>query len=138
MSGSVWNGRGLRPAVLLAALAAIASLSACGHSYRDKLDYPVALNVQDSAGVPVAGLTARVWILDGDMAGGSRDEIELEARLTNAEGRAEWTFNAFDAPLLHAYELRNGSGVVVASGSAGAQQRLDLATPGEFTVTLAP
>lgn len=135
MSGRVRSKRDLRPAGLLAALAAVVSLSACGHSYRDKVDYTVALNVQDAAGVPVPGVTARVWIVDGDVLGAG---IPLEARLTNAEGRAEWTYSAFEAPFLNAFEVRSQAGVVLADGTAGPQQRLDVATPGEFTVTLAP
>ena len=121
------------------ALGAVAlSLAACGSEYRDdKADQVVAVNVRTADGAPVHGLTATVWILDLDMAFSSRDPVALEPRATDFDGRAEWTYQAWEVPTVCGYRLVNGAGDVVASEAPSKTQQLSV-VPGEVTITLVP
>ena len=140
MIGRVRGARGsARWIGWLAAGVVVLSLTACGRrSYHDdKADHTVAVNVRSAGGDPVVGLTAAIWILDMDMPFSARDPQAMEPKATDFDGRAEWTYKAYETPVVCGYRIVNGAGDVVASASPAKDQQLSV-VPGEVTVTLMP
>lgn len=121
---------------LLVACAAAMSLSACADHYRDdKSSFDLALVVKNATGGAVPGLAAQVWIMDTDIPGDGRAPVALETKSTDVAGRATWTYDAYNAPYIVGYEVRNSSGDLLAEASPAARQSLE-GIPGECQVTL--
>ncbi len=134
--------RKARPRILLmrvlglVACAAMAGLAACASSDSPKKEtHDLAVTVLTAAQEPVANLSVKAWILDADVPGDSRTPIELEARVTDGEGRVEWTYESFEAPYFVGYEVRAIDGTVLTEAAPLPAERLNVA-PGQLTVVL--
>jgi hypothetical protein len=97
--------------------------------------HELTLLVRNAAQAPVANLTVKAWILDADVPGDSRAPIALEARITDAQGRTEWTYEAFETPYFVGYEVAATDGSVLSKAAPTLTEPLNV-VPGQLTVVL--
>jgi hypothetical protein len=126
----------VRWAGFAAACTVAATLAACANSESyDLKAHELVVTVRSAAQDPVANVNVKAWILDADVPGDSRAPIELEPQVTDAQGRAEWTYEAFDTPYFCGYEVRASDGSLLTQAAPLVSERLNAAS-GQLTVVL--